>query len=250
MVDPDFPWDTINLNFEKIWNEKASAANGEDFQVEATFFFMLLAAIKGHPLANGYVDFLNATCNDLAKQLTTEQKKMLGKILKKLIKTPTLQFLNFVGELAALKHFLLSNDYDLRKVESPIGNGNSIDFRIHDRKDERMLLFEVININLNDDKVESNPDAIEKFMSGRLLNKFEAKEKELAGQIDFQLVPVLWGDVRSINIYKHHFIAKQIDIPKTHEPLAYILHSDDSGRYIHQFDSVSKLVIYDEPVKI
>jgi hypothetical protein len=242
-VDLDFPWDSINRSFSDIWRRKIAESDNETFQTEATFFFMLLAAMKGEPLAIGYVDYLNRMCHELSGQLSIEKKKMLGKIIKKIIKVPNLDFLNFVGELSTLNNLLKSNAYELERIESPLKNDNSIDFHLKDLATQKSILVEVINIQLNDDKVERDPDAINTFLTGRLIKKIAEKEEELAGTLDFWIVAVLWGSWKSIQIYRDHFRSYPVQISRTIEPLAYVQHSDGRGYYMHQFGRVSTLRI-------
>lgn len=244
-VDPDFPWDSIDRTFAETWAKKVAESGGETFRVEASFFFMLLAALKDDSLAIGYVDYLNRTCQELSDHLTTEQKKMLGGILKKILKTPNLNFLNFVGELATLNNLLKSNNYELQRIESPLNNDNSIDFRIKDLKTGNPILVEVLNMQVNDDKVEADPKAIEAFFTRRLVKKIAAKEEELAGTIDFWVVAVVWGGWRSIEIYRNHFREHQLPLKRTIEPLAYLQHSDGRGYYMHQFGRISTMRIVD-----
>jgi hypothetical protein len=244
-VDPDFPWGRIDRLFRETWDNKVAEASGETFQTEATFFFMLLAALKGESLALGYVDYLNRMCRELASQLSTSQKKMLSTPVKNLLRTPNLDFLNFAGELSTLNNLLKSNAYELEKVESPLGNSNSIDFRLKNRSTRIPILVEVVNIQVDDEKVEDDPEKIHTFFAGRLLKKIEKKEKELAGTTDFWLVAVLWASWNSLDIYRRHFLSRSLNIARTIEPLAYLQHSDGRGYYMHQFGRVSTLRIVD-----
>ena len=191
--DPDFPWDSIDQFFKDTWYEKAAGTVDDSFQVEATFFFVFMGALKGLPVAVGYIDFLNRLFEELADLFTTDKQKMICSTIKKLLKTPTLQFLNFLGELATLNNLLKSKIYELDFVESPLPNDNSIDFRLKNLNEGHFVLVEVLNIHVDDDRVEADPIAIDKFMSHRLKNKRREKNEDLVNPNQFWLVPVLWA---------------------------------------------------------
>lgn len=243
--DPDFPWDGIDQLFKDTWTEKAAGAVNDSFQVEATFFFVFMAALKRLPVAVGYIDFLNRLFEELAGLLPQDKQKMICSTIKKLLKTPTLQFLNFLGELATLNNLLKSKTYELDLIESPLPNDNSIDFRLKNLNDSHFVFVEVLNIHVDDDRVESSPIAIEKFIAHRLKKKRREKNEDLENPDQFWLVPVLWAGWRSLEIYRDHFKIHQIKIPDAIEPLAYLQHSDRMGYYDHQFGRVSTLISKD-----
>jgi hypothetical protein len=241
-VDPDFPWDDIGRQFRDLWIEKASKTVNGKFGSDPTLFLVIRAAIKGNESAIGYLHFLNKLFEELSDHLNDEQKKMICSTIKQLLKTPTYRFFDFVGELATLNNLLNSKIYQLERIEYPLENDKTIDFHLRRVEDGRSVLVEVVNIHIADSRVESDPIAINTFLSHRAISKRNKKEETLTAPIEYYLAIVLWGGWKSIQIYSNHFKTQNLNVDGVIEPLAYLQHSDGMGYYDHQFGRVSTLI--------
>lgn len=240
-VDPDFPWDRIDRNFSALWKTKSAQAIGDVIKVEMTLFFMMMSASKGNMQAIGMLHFLNLLFEELSDQLHADEKKLICSNIKDIIQTPNLMFFNFVGEIATLNNLMKTKEYRLSRVEAPLGNGSSIDFQLK-KLNNNILLVEIVNIHLGSERVEADPIAIDKFLTNRLMGKIEKKKKGLKENIDFYLIPVLWGGWKEIEVYSTYFKSRKLTIANVIEPVAYLQHSNGLGYFDHQFGRVSTLI--------
>lgn len=240
-VDTEFPWDRIDDLFTILWKKKAALAIDDKMKVDATFFFTIMAARKGHSNAIGILHFLNHVFEELAGQLNPVEKKMLCSNIKDMVTTSDLRFYDFVGEIATLNNLMKTKAYRLERVETPLPNGKTIDFQLCKIETNCSILVEIVNIHLDSDRVEADPVAIDKFLTHRLVAKIKDKNKKLKENVHFYLVPVLWGGWQDIEVYSNYFRHYKLALENVIEPVAYLQHSDGQEYYDHQFGRVSTL---------
>jgi hypothetical protein len=236
--DADFPWlDIDNMVLKKI-NERIKASGGETIMVEANLYDMIVYAKKGNNQAIGLLDFLNKVFKELQSNINSNEKKLIISTLKKILTSLNKDYLNFVGEIATLNNFKKKKIFTLEKTEAELGNGKSIDFLLSRQDNNQRQLIEIINIHINQDKVEEDPDKIKKFLNDRLANKNKDKLKGLDEEVIFYLVPILWGSHKALKVYNDFFQNHSLDIDNAVEPLCYIMQTDHKGFFLHSFGTI------------
>lgn len=246
-ADIQFPWASIDSDTLAYFEALKAEAKDETIRSPATFALTLLRAKGGYKPAVGMMHFLNNVFNDLSNSLTTSEKKMACSIVKKILFTFNPTFYHFVGEIATLNNLMTTELYRLKHIEEGLPNGKSIDFYLHSTKNDERILVEVLNIDLDSDRVESAPVAIDKFIAHRAKKKFREKNANLPDPEQFQLIPVLWGGYADIEVYRQHFKDHRATPANVIEPLAYLRHSDGQYYFDHQFGRVGNLVRHDLP---
>jgi hypothetical protein len=241
-ADIQFPWHSINSDTQAYFEGLKAEAKGEAIDSPATFALTLLRAKGGYGPAVGMMHFLNNVFGSLANILTTPEKKMACSIVKKILLTFNPTFYHFVGEIATLNNIMSTNLYRLQHIEEDLPNGNSIDFYLQTIQNDERILVEVLNIDLDSDRVQADPVAIDKFIAHRAKKKFREKNKNLPDPEQFQLIPVLWGGHADIEVYRQHFKDHRATPANVLEPLAYLRHSDGHYYFDHQFGRVGNLV--------
>ncbi|MGH2664847.1 hypothetical protein [Flavobacterium sp.] len=121
-------------------------------------------------------------------------------------------FKNILGEIGA--GLTLSTIFKLNKYEKSLSNGKSVDFEFIDNSNN-IILVEVLNIEF-DSKRYHNPQLFQKFICGRLQQKFNDKTLNLddTEKAKLYIFPVLHGFTIEIirenadflnNLYKREF---------------------------------------------
>jgi hypothetical protein len=151
------------------------------------------------------------------------------------------EFLEPIGELAVLNGILKSSKYKFDKIEHRLLNGKGIDFRLWKVEDDSEVLVEVINIHLDRLLVEDDDIAIRKLLTHRLAGKISDKKDGLINSIDFFLVPVIWANWGSLEIYSNYFKRNKMHLDRVEEPMAYNLLSDGNSFYVPRFGRISNL---------
>jgi len=246
-ADIQFPWHSIDSDTQAYFEALKAEANGETIPSPSTFALTLLRTKGAYAPAVGMIHFLNNVFNDLSSVLTEPEKKMACSIVKKILLTFNPTFYHFVGEIATLNNLMATKRYRLKHIEEGLPNGNSIDFHLQTIETDERILVEVLNIDLDSDRVESDPGAIDKFIAHRAKKKFREKNEDLPDPEQFQLIPVLWGGHADIEVYRQHFKDHRATPANVVEPLAYLRHSDGQYYFDHQFGRVGNLIRRDIP---
>lgn len=237
----DFPWHKIDRLFsKKLQNRIIDFNNGKNL-IEATIYDIIIEAKKGNATAIGHLDFLNKLFEELSDNLSLSEKGLVKTNVKHMLITLDKNHRNYIGEIAVLNNLIKSKTYRLNGIETKLPNGKSIDFKLEIIGKEKFLLVEVMNIHLEENRIDDSACAIEKFLTDRFLQKIESKTMALTESIEFFLVPVIWGDWRNLKVYSDFFKAKSIKLNNVIEPVSYLTYSDDKGYYEHHFKTISKL---------
>lgn len=239
--EKDFPWKKIDNLFTQKIKDRIAESNGETFKVEASIYDIIVEAKKQNLTAIGLLDFLNKLFEELTDNLETREKRLIKSNVKQMLISLDSKYLNFLGEIAALNNLIKSKAYRLITIEEKISNGKSIDFKLRDIKTQKPILVEIVNIHLDSDKVENNPEAIRAFLTKKLTKKIESKTTNLANKIQFYLIPVIWGSSKDIKIYSDFFKSNSLNLLDVLEPISYLTYSDTTGYYEHYFQTISKL---------
>lgn len=152
-------------------------------------FFMLIDEIKENKsevIRNefGYFNFLLGKFNEIGNN-----KKFKELIIASLNNFSSNNFKHILGEIAACGD--ISSKADFVEYEKDFENGKSLDF--HFKKENLDFFIDVVNIDFNAEKYEK--ENFQKFLDGRLLQKFNDKSINLSDELKKQIIiyPVLYG---------------------------------------------------------
>jgi hypothetical protein len=240
---PNFPWKKIDNLFAAKLEQRSIIADGNTITVEATIFDIIIAAKRKDESAIGFVCYINKLFYDLSLLLTDEEKQLVHRNVKSMLTTLDTRFYNYVGELGILYNLLSTGQYRLLRIEEELPNRKNIDFTLQDTRTSTPVLVEVLNIRLDGNRVDPDPEAIKKFLTNRCESKIADKNKRLTEPINFSLVPVLWGASADIKVFSKFFLNHQLTINETAEPFAWMQFVYGNDEYGHNFTRVSKVYI-------
>ena len=241
--DSHFDWNHIDNLFSKKIKERIIEGKGQTIIVEATIYDMIVAVKKKNKRAIGLMDFLNKLLTELSTNLTDAEKKLIKTNLRGFLTTLDKGYLNFIGEIAVLNNLIKSKTYRLENVEFKLPNKKTIDFRLRKINDDAFLLVEIVNIHLDSKRIETNEEKIKKFITDRLTQKIASKKEGLIDDINFYLVPVLWGGWKDLKMYCEYFKQNKMHLENVIEPVSYLTFTDPNNNnfYLHRFGNVSNL---------
>jgi hypothetical protein len=239
--DTDFGWERIDKLFsdELVKRTVKANKNGGTYKVEATIYDIIIEVKKGNIEAMRFLSFFKRLLEELADNLTSEEKKSIKKNIRDFLTRFNVKYLDYVGELAVINNLIKSKIYRLESVETKLSSEKHIDFKIRKIEDGKIYLVEVVSIHLDSNKVEDDEEKIKAFLNYRLAKKIESKKSDT----NFFLVPVLWGRWQDINIYSDYFKKNKMHLINVLEPVAYITFTDPKNEifYFHRFGNVSNL---------
>lgn len=237
----DFPWDRMEKAFNQEIERRKLEGQGKPVVVETTIYDMMIEAKKGNMTAIGHLNFLKRLFEELCDYLSMEERILARTNVKKMLTAMDKRHRTFLAELATLNNLVKTKRYKLTGIETKLSNGKKIDFKLNDIYTHKDVLIEVDNIFLNSDKIEDDPELIEKFIRGRAAQKLGKKTIRLEINQDFYIVPVLWGTASDLKIYSHFFSSHSVQTGNYFEPLAYLTYSNGKDYYEHYFGNVSNL---------
>ena len=234
-------WEKIDKMFTRKIEDRKRIANGKPISVQVNIYDVIVLVKKGDFSAVGMLDFLNKMVNELSGQLSVEEKRLIRSSIQGVLINFDRKYLNFAGELAVLNNLLKSKTYRLKQVEAKLPNGKSLDFSLESLKSGSITHVEVMNIHLDEGRVSADEEAISKFLTGRITDKFNEKREGLKESVDFFIVPVLWGNWESIKIYSDYFKKHKSPVEYAIEPVAHVRFTDGIRYFDHRFGRVSGL---------
>lgn len=233
-------WDYIDSLFlNKIENRIIN----QEISVEATIYDIIIEVKKQNKKAIQLLDFLNKLFSDILINLNEQERKLIRDNIRNLLTALDKKYLNFVGEIGVLNNIMNTRMYELEAVEVKLPNEKKIDFKLRELANNMTILVEVDNIHLNSEKVEADEEKIKKFISDRTTKKIAKKKMNLQNNIDFYVVPVLWGTWKDLKTYSEYFKKNTIQIQNVIEPVAYLTFVDpnDEDFCLHRFNKISNL---------
>jgi len=242
IIDDSFPWSRIESQFEKkIESRFAGKKDNELVTVEASIYDIIISVKSGKRSHLGLLLYLNSLFEELSAQLSNSEILEVRSAIKSLLLSFDKKYLNFVGELSVLNTLKKTSNIILHKHEYVLPNNKSVDFDIEIKEPNMKMLLEVLNIHLNEDKVENDHDLIERFFMKRIQDKKNSKIKGLDESINIHFIPVVWGSYDELLVYQDFFSNNKIDVEFAHEPMSFLSYSDDNGYYAFRFVPLSKL---------
>lgn len=243
LKDEQISWVGISKTFEKNYRKRLAKMlpGQETMEVEASFYDLISARLKGNTQAIRQMDFFDKLFQEIGMRLTLKQKQWLKTTIFNILISTDFKYLDYFGELAILNQAIKSGNYTFNQTEFGLGNGKSADFYFHDIKSNRPVLIEVVNAVLTRE-LAGDEDGIKRFLSKRLTDKIEDKRKSDPNTLPFQLIPVIWGPAKDLQILSDFYKrGNSVDVPNTIEACAYCSFTRADGSYIHRFGSLSSL---------
>ena len=245
--DQDIAWSSINTQYSErhaLLIEESDAMipiNGGSIRINASIYEVIFSATTlGNRQAFGLFNFCNEMFTDLASKLTDEEKKSIRPNIYSVLTNLDCNYLNFVGEMALLNSLLTNGEYKLLGVEYEFPNEKRIDFKLLKVSNQTIVLVEVLNIQVNSERVERNNSAITRFLTKRVTDKVKDKTEGLTSPEKFIIVPVIWGTAEALKIYSDFFKENKLELENVNEPTAYITFTDYDF-YFHRFGKISTL---------
>ena len=239
----DLDWTNIDSLFKKKIEKRIQECKGETIIVETTIYDLIIEVKKKNSQALRLLDFINKLFYELSGNLDTLEKQLVKNNIRNILINFDMRYLNFIGEIAVLNSLMKTKKYSLEGIETKLSNNKSIDFKLKQYSDNSYILIEIVNIHLNSDRIEKSNVKIDKFLTERLEQKVKNKKQGLFEDINFYLIPVLWGNSDDLKIYSDYFIENSIQIKNVIEPLSYLTFIDpnDETYFLHRFGKISDL---------
>jgi hypothetical protein len=221
--------------------QKALAERGL-FSARTTMFDLLRNAAEDNQIIIEYLGFIDRMVESLlSKVCATKRSQIVDLVLKMFLAFNDYdsQSKNHFAEIATLSKLLSDSSIKLIQIEKKLTNGKSLDFAIE--REEKEVLVEVYSIDFDLERIES-VDGFSKLLHYRIEKKLEDK---LAGLTDteevlskFVLVPVLWGEIKSLGEY-----AKSLDSFKEYKIITPFMmvaqYKGSSGNIVFDFQTIS-----------
>ncbi|WPQ65209.1 hypothetical protein SIO70_10170 [Chitinophaga sancti] len=233
-------WNDADKRFKNKIQERLTLAAGENIQVEITIFDIIFLVKQGNIEAFRFLNFVRKMFSHLFNNLQPDERTMVKKTFKTILKKLDLSYINFVGELAVLNNIMSTKKYRLETVEASLTDSlNTIDFKVRDLKTNESHLVEVVNIHIDSDKVQTNPELIKAFFTHRLSKKLKSKQT----QLPFELITVLWGKWQDFKVYTDYFKQYPMHLDNVREPMAYLTftETDNGSKFENRFMRISRL---------
>ena len=120
-------------------------------------------------------------------------------------------------------------------------NGKKIDFRILNTDENQEFLIEVMNIWIDENKLNSDRD-IEEFLLKKFLFKIFDKNKSVPLEINFFITPVLWGTGKGLRKISDFYKKGGLQfLDGITEPCAYCSWYDEQNELRFKFSQISSL---------
>jgi hypothetical protein len=243
MIDHEnFPWAKIECKFEsEIEKRFRDKGDREYITIEASIYDIIISVKSGKREHVGLLKYFNSLFTELSENLSEQEKTHVVSAVKNLLLTFDKRYLNFVGELAVLNQLKKTGNFNLHKHEFKLPNKKTIDFDLEILEPNMRILLEVLNIHINEQKVENDFDKIKGFFERRISDKIDSKKMNLQPDYNIHIIPVVWGSYEQLVIYRDFFKENSLDVDLAHEPLSFLMLSDGEDYYHFQFSPLSQL---------
>lgn len=236
-------WRGINEDFLEHYNKRLLRLEGQDsINVEANFYDVIGKVLDKDPRFERLLGFLNYVLERLSANLSKKSKGLVVGTVTKVLTNFDTRYLNFVGELAVLNNIVESGNFELLRVESPIGHGKKkAEFLLKKKDNGTEFMLEVLNIHSY--KFESDNDGLKKFFDDRAEKKIKQKLGNQS-KSDFVLAIVVWTSADQLSILNSFFKqGYKISSSRAYvlEPLVYVNQHNQDGYTKYLFGTVSSI---------
>lgn len=243
LEDFDFDWKEVSRLFHQNHLERKDTylKLGGHLTVEVNFYDVIVKAQEDkEETAINFLHFFSELFSTIASRLDIDQKKKLRSTLYNFLTNFDHKYLNFTGELLVLNHLLHTGDYAFVSTRFPLLNGNDADFQMIHLPTGKQTIIEVLNIHFGK-PVSDDDKLVEKFLTGRISQKLEKKNKGGEAVVPYVLVPVLWTSGEDLKKLSGFYKRNKIALPNVLEAVAYSTFYYENAAPKHLFGSISTL---------
>jgi len=243
--DHKISWTSVNGILERHINNVRDEYNLTEkiIKKDANFYSILVERIKGTGKSDGMFDFFNKLFGSLYEILTEKEKIKINKIITSVLTSVNKDYLNFIGELATLNKFMLTNQYELLNIEEPIHEGNNLtaDIFLKNKTTEKEILIEVLNLHLEIKEFKEFSN-----LEYHLKSKLEKKKKDKGVENSIKVIviqPVIWTkDEVQLNFVREFYSKTKFEIENVNEPLVYVTFRLKDASFEHHFEYISTVI--------
>lgn len=237
-------WSPINQNFrnyvKKIRTELKDKGKSE-IVWEATFFTILYRRQHGLGGTEAMFDFFDTLFITLKMILTEKERRPLHRMITRVLSSLGKGYLDFIGELATLRHFMATGEYELANIEEQIHpeSGVSADIFLRRKSDGTEILVEVLNLHL-----ESIEFYHRKHLFMHLISKFseKAEAKCINPGRTVMIQPVFWTrDEPQIRFLKDFYTDSPLEMTYVEKPLCYASYRI-GDTFEHRFSYIDQIL--------
>jgi len=238
-------WLSINRKFGKFLQQRKIRFHkgGGYLKDQVNFYDVVVQTINGKQEFERFFIYMNVVFRRLNENLSSSQKIMVSKIVRNLLREFSLDYIHSLGELYVLDSLVRHKMYRLVEVEFKLNNGKCIDFKLISSESNKDVLVEIMNIRLDEKKLNSHKE-ISEYLMGKFSSKIDYKTMSIPSNFNFFIVPVIWGskeDLLKVNdFYKN---GSGITINRMMEPFSYCCWVDETGKTepFYKFSRISTL---------
>ncbi|MBL7921141.1 MAG: hypothetical protein JNJ40_12560 [Bacteroidia bacterium] len=244
LSEQQISWSSINkvskAHMQKIRKEIEST--GKMVEREVTFHSVIFGKLtRDNGRADAMFDYFNQLFYSLKKNLKEEERKFLHGMISNVLLKVNKEYLNFIGELAVLDHYMSMNLYELCNIEETVVSESnvSIDILFKSKVDSHELLIEVVNIHLANKEFTSFLD-LRKHLELKLTEKVQSKI--LTKKRNIKIQPVLWiKDHSNLEFINEFYLKTNFGVENVLDPMVYCSYKLNEGRFEHRFESIKTI---------
>ena len=242
--DNKLDWNTVANKFDnKIKEYKAKHEKLKTtFEIQVSFFTLISSALNGAEDGRRLLGFIQKMFEELIELLDKNEKRLIVSNIYGILTNINSDYLNFIGELLALRHFKQSLPFQLIGTEVPLypenPSGTKIDFQFLNTVTKKIELIEIVNVRLDDGNI-SNDELIDRIIHQKLKEKL--LKKKISKTNRFNLVPVLWGQWDKIRVMEKYYVDRQLTINNITTPICFVPFTDQQGNPVYRTGTIDTM---------
>jgi len=239
-------WKIVEKTFFKKYEQyqKKHLITNSTFQIEASFYSIITAAIKREKPAIMLLDYIQKLFEELADKLDDDEKKEIKSTIFGFLTNIDAKYLNFLGELSVLNQFKKRAPFKLVKTEEKLtnmsSNNSTIDFKFFNQTTEGFEFVEIVNIHLNE-KNTSSDEKINILLTQKISEKL--LKKGIKENPNFFLVPVIWGNWKEIKCIEQYYENAKPTFQNTGIPVAFVPFTTQEGELVQRFGTIDTIFL-------
>ena len=237
-------WKKVEKTFFKryeLYIQKHKKVNSP-FQIEASFYSIITAAIKNEKPAIMLLDYIQKLFEELTDNLDDAEKKEIKNTIFGFLTNIDTKYLNYLGELSVLNQFKRRTPFKLVKTEEKLleagPNNSTVDFKFLNKTTNEFEFVEIVSIHLNK-KNTANNNSINVLLSQKISEKL--LKKGLKENAKFFLVPVVWGNWREIKCIEQYYEKFKPIFQNTCVPVCFVPFTTQDGKLVQRFGSIDTI---------
>lgn len=237
-------WKRVEKTFFKkyeLYMQKHKIVNSS-FQIEASFYSIISAAIKKEKPAIMLLDYIQKLFEELTDKLDDAEKKEIKNTIFGFLTNIDTKYLNFLGELSVLNQFKKRTAFKLIKTEEKLlevgSNNSTVDFKFLNPTTSGFEFVEIVNIHLNE-KNTTCDNSINILLSQKISEKL--LKKGIKENAKFFLVPVVWGNWREIKLIELYYERFKPIFQNTGIPVCFVPFTTHDGKLVQRFGTIDTI---------